>query len=283
MGGFEDFGGCFGDEGRWVFTWFPDDIHFFGVFPGVLEFAFDAAGEAGDDFAAFADEFGDEADDHVGLVDEFEVAHVDLAVDVAGDVEDFAGTHFDGFEFVFDASELVGLVVEEVLAFFGGVEGTVEEEFFIDITWIECNEVFGELGAEGVDLGHDIGHVDDMGHGEGGVDFFHFWSADELEECFDCLCVSASGDDVELGAGHGLAHEFGGEDFFFAPDHAVFEGCVDIVGSVEALVDDFDVIDETDEEVWLEFGDLVEVECGEEAVAPAEGGVGVDDHVSLIA
>ncbi len=107
-----------------------------------------------------------------------------MAVDVACDIEDLAGTHFDWFELVFDASELVWLVIEEVFAFFGGVEGTVEEEFFIDISWIEGDEVFGEFGAEVVDLGHHFGHVDDMGHGEGGVDFFHFWSAEELEEGF---------------------------------------------------------------------------------------------------
>ena len=162
------------------------------MFPGVLEFAFDAAAQGGDDFAGVGDEFGDEGDDHVGLVDEFEVAHVDLAVDVAGDVEDFAGAHFDWFEFLFDASELVGLVVEEVLAFFGRVECAVEEEFFIDIAWIEGDEVFGEFGAEGVDLGHHFGHVDDMGHGEGWVDFFHLGSAQELEEGFGGLGESAS-------------------------------------------------------------------------------------------
>jgi len=116
------------------------------------------------------------------LIDEFKVAHVDLAINIAGDVEDLSGGHFDGVELVLYASELVGLVIEEVFAFFGGVECAVEEEFFVDITGIEGDEVFGELGAEGVDLGHHFGHVDDMGHGEGWVDFFHLWSAQELED-----------------------------------------------------------------------------------------------------
>jgi len=52
---------------------------------------------------------------------------------------------------------------------------------------------------------------------------------------------------------------------------------------VEALVDDFDVIDEADEEVGIDFRYLVEIEGGEESVTPAEGGVGIDEHVFLIA
>ena len=48
-------------------------------------------------------------------------------------------------------------------------------------------------------------------------------------------------------------------------------------------MDDFDVIDEADEDIGVEFGNLVEIEGGEEPVSPAEGGVGVDEHVFLIA
>jgi len=52
---------------------------------------------------------------------------------------------------------------------------------------------------------------------------------------------------------------------------------------VKLLVDDFDVVDEADEDIGFEFGDLVEIEGGEQAVTPAEGGVGVDEHVILAA
>lgn len=48
------------------------------------------------------------------------------------------------------------------------------------------------------------------------------------------------------------------------------------------MVYDFDVVYEADEEVWVEFLDLVEVEGAEEAMAPAEGGVGVDDDVLFV-
>lgn len=85
----EDFVGGLGDEGGGFFFGFPDDEDVFGVFVGVLEFAFDAAAEAG--FAGFAfgaGEFGDVGDDHVGLADEHEVAGVDLAVDVGDDLEE---------------------------------------------------------------------------------------------------------------------------------------------------------------------------------------------------
>ena len=87
--GAEDFVGGLGDEGGGFFFGFPDDVDVFGVFVGVLEFAFDAAGEAGfAGVAADAGEFGDVGDDHVGLADEHEVAGVDLAVDVGDDLEE---------------------------------------------------------------------------------------------------------------------------------------------------------------------------------------------------
>ena len=82
--GVEDFVGGLGDEGGGVFFGFPDDEDVFGVFVGVLEFAFDAGGETW--FAT--GEFGDVGDDHVGLADEGEIAGVDLAVDVGDDLED---------------------------------------------------------------------------------------------------------------------------------------------------------------------------------------------------
>ena len=51
---------------------------------------------------------------------------------------------------------------------------------------------------------------------------------------------------------------------------------------VESLVDDLDVIDEADEEIGRELGDLVEVEGGEEPVSPAECGVCVDECVIVV-
>ena len=53
LGGAEDFGGGLGDEGGGVLGGFPDDEGIAAVVVGVLEFAFDAAGEAG-----FAGGFG---------------------------------------------------------------------------------------------------------------------------------------------------------------------------------------------------------------------------------
>jgi len=117
-GGAEDLGGGLGDEGGGFLGGFPDDEGIAAVVMGVLEFAFDAGGEGG--FAGglsrrtTADggvgttgggggDFGDVADDHIGLADEEEVAGVDLAVDVGEDGEDvgdfelesvFAPPHF---------------------------------------------------------------------------------------------------------------------------------------------------------------------------------------------
>ena len=49
----------------------------------------------------------------------------------------------------------------------------------------------------------------------------------------------------------------------------------------EALVDAFSVVEHRDVEIGVEGLDLVEVEGGEEAVLPAEGGVGVDEDVLM--
>ncbi len=85
----EDFVGRLRHKRRRFFFGFPDDVDVFGVFVGVLEFAFDAAGEAGFAGGAVgAGEFGDVGDDHVGLADEHEVSGVDLAVDVGDDLEE---------------------------------------------------------------------------------------------------------------------------------------------------------------------------------------------------
>jgi hypothetical protein len=93
----EDFVGGLGDEGGGFFFGFPDDVDFFGVFVGVLEFAFYAAAEAGfAGFAVGAGEFGDVGDGHVGLADEHEVSGVDLAVDVGDDLEEVGGFEVDG-------------------------------------------------------------------------------------------------------------------------------------------------------------------------------------------
>ncbi len=96
----EDFVGSLGDEGAWFFFWFPDDVDVFGVFVGVLEFAFDAAAEGGFSVsgagAGGAGEFGDVGDDHVGLSDEHEVSGVDLAVDVGDDLEEVCDFEVEG-------------------------------------------------------------------------------------------------------------------------------------------------------------------------------------------
>ena len=79
-----------------------------------------------------------------------------------------------------------------------------------------------------------------------------------------------------------FAADFGGEDFLLAPDHEVLEGVFEFVVAEHALVDGFDVVDEGDVEVGVEGGELVEVEGGEEAVFPAESGVGVDQDVVVL-
>lgn len=56
----------------------------------------------------------------------------------------------------------------------------------------------------------------------------------------------------------------------------------EVVVFEHALVDGFDVVDEGDVEVGVEESELVEIEGGEEAMLPAEGGVGVDEDVFVV-
>jgi len=58
--------------------------------------------------------------------------------------------------------------VEGISCLAGRGEGSFEEELFVDIAGVEGDEVVGELGAEVVDLGQDVGHVHDVGHGRRG-------------------------------------------------------------------------------------------------------------------
>ncbi len=307
--GAENFVGGLGDEGAGVFFGFPDDVDVFGVFVGVLEFAFDAAGEAG----LAGGEFGDEGDDHVGLADEHEISGVDLAVDVGDDLEEVGGFEVDGAGLFEGAGGADGGSVEEVaevglggfdgvaeidgeglFALLSGADGEVGEDFFVDVAGVEGDHFFGDAGAEVVDFAEGVGEVHDVGHGEGGVDGFHVGAEDEAVEGLGGHVEAAAGEDEKFcfggfgfagdfgGASDGAGEDFGGEDFLFAPDHEVFEGVFEVVVAHHALVDGFDVVDEGDVEVGVEGGELVEVEGGEEAVLPAEGGVGVDDDVFVV-
>ena len=54
------------------------------------------------------------------------------------------------------------------------------------------------------------------------------------------------------------------------------------VTAVQPLVHHLHVVDEADEHVGFELRDLVEVERGEQAMPPAEGGVRVQDHIPVL-
>ncbi len=118
-----------GDEGGGFLFWFPDDVDVFGVFVGVLEFAFDAGGEAGfSGFAVGAGEFRDVGDDHVGLADEHEVAGVDLAVDVGDDLEEVGDFELEGGGGGGEGGGEGGGVLEVAEVCVGGFDGVAGED-----------------------------------------------------------------------------------------------------------------------------------------------------------
>ena len=93
----------------------------------------------------------------------------------------------------------------------------------------------------------------------------------------------AAGQDVEAAVvADGVGQNLRGEDFLFAPDHDVFQGVGDVVFAEQPLVDRVDVVHQGDVDVGIQRGHVIEVEGLEEAVLPAEGGVGVDDDVLIL-
>src|SRR5262245_17185670 len=70
----------FGDERTWNAATRPDDVDLFAAFERVMQLALDSRRQR---WLAVR-QFGHVAHDHVALIDHLEIAHVDLAHDVAG-------------------------------------------------------------------------------------------------------------------------------------------------------------------------------------------------------
>lgn len=275
FGGAEDFGGGLGDEGRRVALGFPDDVDLSAVLEGVVQLTLDAAGQA----RHAVGQLGHQRDDHVGLADHLEVARVDLAVHIPRDVEHLLDRHVQR---LLPAGERARFHLDKVLALLGRVDRGVEQQLLIHVGRVEGDEVLGQLRTEGVDLGQRVGQPDDVGHRERRVHRPHLRPKHQAETRLDGVFVSAARQDVEpVADAQRLGQQLGGHDLLFAPDHQVLEGGIDLVVAVQAGVDDLDVVEQADEGVGLQVLHLVEVEGREQPVAPAEGGVGVDDDVFL--
>lgn len=86
-----------------------------------------------------------------------------------------------------------------------------------------------------------------------------------------------------VGTTQGLSHQFSRHDLLFSPDHQVFESRVDPVVTVQAMMNDFDVVHQTNEHIGSELVELVKVKGAEQAVAPPEGGMRIHDDVRFAA
>ena len=82
-----------------------------------------------------------------GLVDQLEVAHVDLPVDVAGDVQDVARPHPDRLHLPLRAAELLRPVIEKVVAGLSRLDRAIEQQLLVDIARIERDEVLREFAS----------------------------------------------------------------------------------------------------------------------------------------
>ena len=80
--------------------------------------------------------------------------------------------------------------------------------------------------------------------------------------------------DIEVvQASHRLGEQLRGDDLLFTPDHAVLQGGVALVLTVQAMMNDLNVIDKTDEHVGPQLLHLIEIKGAEQPVSPPEGGV----------
>ena len=97
------------------------------------------------------------------------------------------------------------------------------------------------------------------------------------------VLMASTAEDVELVVtAHRVGEKFGDDDLLFPPHHAVLEGGIDVMLGVQAVVDHFDVVEQADEHVRIERTHLIEIKGTEQAVPPAECGVGVDDDVGVV-
>ena len=79
------------------------------MFERVVKFTLDSAGKSGN----ATGKFRNQGHDHVRLVDQLEVPHVDLAIDVTGDVEDLPDIDLDRFS-ICTSTETVRLDIDPI-------------------------------------------------------------------------------------------------------------------------------------------------------------------------
>ena len=177
----------------------------------------------------------------------------------------------------------MGLHINKILAFFGDGDRTIKQQLFVNIGGIKRNEVLRQLSRNLAISSQDVWHVNHMTHGERWVDLPHFGSGDQPSASLVSGVVPSTTQDVEIiGAAHGLGQQFGGQDLFLTPDHAILQRGVDLVLLVQSSMNHLDVVHQAHEHVGLQGLHLIEIKRAEQTMPPAECGVGVDDQIGVL-
>ena len=171
---------------------------------------------------------------------------------------------------------------DKVFAFARSFDGAIEQHFLVDITWIESDEVSGQLRTKVVDLRQDIWHIHHVTHWKGWIDLAHIWSCDQTQASFNRVLMSPATENVKIiCASNRLRHDFSGENFFLAPDHAIFQRRIDDMFLMQSVMHSLDIINEANEAIRFQLLQLIKIECAEEPMSPSECGVRIDNDIGM--
>ena len=223
-----------------------------------------------------------QAHDHVCLIDQLEITHVDLAVNIARDIKDFAHGYAHG-RAAGASAETMRFNINEILTSARRLDCPVKQQLLIDITRIKGDKVLRKCVAEVIDFCKYIRHVHDMTHREAWIHLLHLRPSNQPQRSFHGVALATAAQDVEiLSASKCLRHQFSGQDFFFTPHHAILQRGINVMLLVEPVVDHLNVVDQADKHIWLQHLQLIKVKRTEETMPPTERGMRIDDQVGML-
>ena len=244
----EDLGGRFSNERTWILLRLPHHIDILGVLEGVLQLSLHAARKS----RLAVRKLWHQAHDHVCLIDQLEVTHVNLPVNIASDIKDLAHGHAHGGT-ASASAETMRFNINEILSGAGCFDRAIKQQLLIDITRIKGDKVLRECVAEVIDFRKHIRHVHDMAHREAWIHLLHLRPSNQPQRSFHGVALAAAAQDVEiLSASKRLRHQFRSQDFFFTPHHAILQCGINVMLLVKSVVDHFNVVHQADEHIWLQ-------------------------------
>ena len=92
------------------------------------------------------------------------------------------------------------------------------------------------------------------------VDLLQILPHDQSVTSFSCILMTTPRQHVKgVTATNSLCQQFRREDFFFTPNHAILQGCVNIVLGMKTLVNDLDIVNEADKKIRFKLFHLIKI------------------------